>query len=77
MKDLMDMIKRVNELMAESGFEPKLIIGNDNFKITEKEVTMKLPFVLTVKIPRDSFDGDDASVSRAISQAISHAIEKK
>ena len=76
MIDLMNLIKNINEQMAQSGFEQKLKVGNDNFEITESEVTIKMPFELTVKIPRESFEGDKETVSRAISQAISQTVSR-
>jgi hypothetical protein len=77
MKDLMELILTVNKYMAESGFESKLAIGNDNLKITESEVTIMMPFVLKVSIPKESFDGDDNAISQAVSQAISQVVSHK
>ena len=74
MEKVFDMLQNINETMAGFGFHQKLAFGNDNFKITEKEVIIVIPFSLTLKLPKEEFSGNDADVSRAVSQAISRSV---
>ncbi len=72
MKEVMSMIQEINKTMRGFGFTEELCLGNDNCTITESEVVMKIPFSLTVKIPKKDFDGQsDTAISHAVSQAIS------
>jgi len=70
LKDLCDTVQRLKELMAEQGFDMPLVLKNDYFTITGKELIMKLPLTLTVTIPKESLGSDDA-ISQAISRAVS------
>ena len=74
MTDIFEMLKNINECMAGFGFQQKLVLGKDNFRITEKEVIIVVPFSLTLKLPKEEISGNDADVSRAVSQAISRTI---
>ncbi len=74
MEKIFDMLKSVNECMAGRGFQQKLVLGDDNFRITEKEVIIVVPFSLTLKLPKDELSGNDADISRAVSQAISRTV---
>ena len=73
-KDIFEVLEKVNEHMAGYGFHQKLLVGNDNFQINEKEVIIVVPFSLTLKIPKEEISGNDADVSRAVSHAISQAV---
>jgi len=74
MKKLCDTLATINQHMREAGFQEQVIVKNDHIRITGKEVIIKMPFILTLKIPRDEFSGDDDDVSHAVSRAISRAI---
>ena len=74
MNKICDLLERVNEIMRASGFESDLRVGNDNFRITGKEVIVKIPYIMTLKIPKSEFSGTDQDISNAVSQAISRAV---
>lgn len=74
MDKIFEMLQNINETMAGFGFHQKLALGDDNFKITEKEVIIVVPFTLTLKLPKEEISGNDADVSRAVSQAISRTV---
>jgi hypothetical protein len=74
MDDIFKLIQTTNKYMEEAGFVSRLVVGEDNFQITEKEVIMKLPFTVTVKIPKEQLCGSDVDISSAVSQAISQAV---
>ncbi len=74
MKKICDMLQNINDCMAGFGFQQKLVIGDDNLRITEKEVIIVIPFSLTLKLPKDELSGNDADISRAVSQAISRTV---
>ena len=75
MNNMMEVLENVNKTMREFGFEQEICLANDNIKITESEVTMKIPFSLTLKIPKKDFEGQsDDAISHAVSQAISKAV---
>jgi hypothetical protein len=54
----------VDKHMTENGFETNLAIENDNFKITGKEVTIKMPYTLKLTIPISEFEGSEDDISR-------------
>jgi hypothetical protein len=70
LKDLCEIVDKVRNLMTEQGFNMPLVLTNDYFTITGKELIMKIPLSLTVSIPKESLGSDDA-IRQAISQAIS------
>ena len=75
MKKVMETLDRLNETMREFGFAPELCLKNDYIKITGKEVIMKIPFSLTLKIPKKDFEGQsDNAISDAVSRAINRAV---
>jgi len=77
MIDIMNIVQRLNSTMREFGFTEDLCVGNDNIKITEREVIMKIPFSLELKIPKKDFEGQsDDAISRAVSQAISQTVSR-
>jgi hypothetical protein len=75
MKDLFELIKSINQTMNSLGFHEKISIGNDNIIISEKEVIINMPYTLTLKIPKESFESKEKNVIKdAVSQAINRAI---
>ena len=74
MKDLMNKLKELNEIMRGFGFANDISLKNNTFEITESEVIMKLPYSLKLSIPKKDFEGDDKTITQAVSQAISQAV---
>ncbi|KKN81106.1 hypothetical protein LCGC14_0323250 [marine sediment metagenome] len=74
MEKLFEMLQLVNDHMREAGFTTDLRVQYDNLEITGKEVIIKMPYVMTLKIPKEEFTGSDQDISRAVSQAISRAV---
>ena len=75
MLEIMDILSNINKTMKDFGFETDVNYGNDNFKITGKEVIIKMPYVLKLTIPKSDFeDATDDSISRVVSNAISQAV---
>ena len=73
MNNVCDMLERINETMRRAGFDSDLRVIIDNIEITGKEVIMKIPYVMTLKIPKSEFAGSDQDISRVVSQAIIRA----
>ena len=74
MKEIIGILETLNKTMREFGFSQEICLANDNVRITEKEVIMKIPFSLTLKIPKKDFENQsDTAISQAVSQAISRA----
>ena len=67
------MINRINEIMRSSGFTQEMQLSTDNFTITGKEVIIKVPFTLTLKIPKEEL-GSDTDIQHAVNHAISQAV---
>ena len=75
MKNLFEMIKEINEIMHSFGFLENIVVGNDNIFISEKEVIIKMPYILTLKIPKESFESNNENaIKNALNQAVSRAI---
>ena len=70
------MLKEVDGHMADHGFETNINIENDYFKITGKEVIIKMPYVLKITIPTSKLEGSEDDISRAVSQAISQVVSR-
>ena len=69
LKDLCEVIDRTSEILAEHGIKMPLVLENDFFTITGKELIMKIPLTMTLTIPKESLGSDDA-ISQAISQVV-------
>lgn len=74
--EISQLLLTIDKHMANNGFETNLAVENDNFKIDGKEVTIKMPYILKLKIPISEFEGSEADISRAISQAISQVVSR-
>lgn len=73
MKELINTIQNINKVMHDFGFNEKLVVTNDYIDVTEKDVIIRMPYTLIIKIPKEMFEGE-ANLKDAISQAISQAI---
>ena len=73
-RKISDMLQRINEYMHDAGYETDVALANDHFRIDGKEVIIKMPFILTVRIPKEELGETDADVNRAVSQAVSRAV---
>ena len=74
MLEIMDLLKSLNSHMKDYGFDRNISLKGDNVEVTESEVVMKIPFIVTVKMPREKFEGSESDISHSISQAISQAV---
>ena len=73
--NLFEAIASVNNTMREFGFTEKIVIGNDNIEVSEKEVIIKMPYILKLTIARQAFESQEKGVIKdAVNQAISRAI---
>lgn len=73
MEDLCEIIKSLNSNMESFGFNQKLCLDSDYITITEKEVIIKMPYELKLKIPKESL-GKECFIKEAVSKAINQAI---
>lgn len=73
MKELCEIIKRTNDFMRSSGFTQEIQLSNEHFTITGEEVIIKMPFILTLKIPKEEL-GSDTDIQHAVNHAISQAV---
>lgn len=75
MEEIFKILESVNKTMSDFGYKNKLVVGNDYISFNEKEVTINMPYTLSLKIPREKFDNkDENAIKDAVNQAMSQAI---
>ena len=60
---LCDLVDKLNESWHGFGQTSDIAITNDNITITGKEVIIKVPVEMIIRIPADRFEGENESVS--------------
>lgn len=61
---LFEIIERMNKFWHAMGQTSDIVISNEHITITGKEVIVKFPVEMTLRIPAEKFDAESVSPCR-------------